>query len=938
MVNSLIQNRQIRIFISSTFKDMQNERDHLMKFTFPKLRALASQRDVILTELDLRWGITQEEAENGRIIDICLREIDSSVPFFIGIIGNRYGWIPTWQDVDEGTLERFCIVNEYIKREISVTEMEMQYGVLERDEEMAAYFFIKDEEPHDQEEKLTVLKQKIVESRYPSLRYESLEQLSHQVEEAFISVLDKYYPEGFLSQVEKDRINQSSIMNQLCSSYIKDERNFETIDRWMADSTSRHLVITGCSGTGKSALIANWLKERQSQTNELKTVYHFVANNGNECSTEFIRRRLLNEIIDQYGWEESTISKMTLEDALLKISADEEKPLLIVLDAVNQIADIEDAKLLNWIPEPSSNVKILMSTIDGDKTMEVARNRNYDIFEISPLNIDQRKRLIEVYLKSFGKRLSEAQIDRIVSDSQCGNTMVLKTLLNELINFGIFEELDNRISYFLGNETIESFYQALLQSYETDFSIYGNNVIRHTLSLIAASSNGLTEEEILEMTGQKQLHWSQFHCAFIEHFTNKHGKISFSHDYILASVCARYLDDQEYLKKIQDQIITYFRSHDNARSWNELAYQYHITGRYSDMWQLLRRSEVMKHFLYNARERLEIYWSDIVSGCDIYDLTVYLDDLKDDFNTSLEFAGFIGRQEWRTALMYMQQVYDIMHDADRAYFFKMLGDIYSKQSNQCYRKALTILEAEGKRNTVDFADMIINVATTNSLIGKSESMPIESDEHREEILLEIREQEALEAKRIQEEDNESLRDLGERIHEGFRQIEEYRFPFEEELCFDELQLAYVNEAIRIARSSDCNISYRIASYYSHIFDILWLTTPEEYMTWLEEALAYFIRLKTRECPEVIKVLRAIAKVKMDGAIYDEIIESSRKIYGHYSIEVAEALDEQAMYYDSIKDFKSELECYKEMLDIYTRLGMEEEAEDILFLMSDISSS
>jgi hypothetical protein len=110
------------------------------------------------------------------------------------------------------------------------------------------------------------------------------------------------------------------------------------------------------------------------------------------------------------------------------------------------------------------------------------------------------------------------------------------------------------------------------------------------------------------------------------------------------------------------------------------------------------------------------------------------------------------------------------------------------------------------------------------------------------------------------------------------------------------------------------------------------------MPWLKEALAYFIRLKTRECPEVIKVLRAIAKVKMDGAIYDEIIESSRKIHGHYSIEVAEALDEQAMYYDSIKDFKSELECYKEMLDIYTRLGMEEEAEDVLFLMSDISSS
>ena len=59
MKNNLIDNRQIRIFISSTFQDMQGERDYLMKRTFPKLRKLASQRDITLTELDLRWGITE---------------------------------------------------------------------------------------------------------------------------------------------------------------------------------------------------------------------------------------------------------------------------------------------------------------------------------------------------------------------------------------------------------------------------------------------------------------------------------------------------------------------------------------------------------------------------------------------------------------------------------------------------------------------------------------------------------------------------------------------------------------------------------------------------------------------------------------------------------------------------------------------------------------
>jgi len=60
-MGNLIDNRQIRVFISSTFRDMQDERDYLMKRTFPKLRKLAAERDVTLTEIDLRWGITKNE-------------------------------------------------------------------------------------------------------------------------------------------------------------------------------------------------------------------------------------------------------------------------------------------------------------------------------------------------------------------------------------------------------------------------------------------------------------------------------------------------------------------------------------------------------------------------------------------------------------------------------------------------------------------------------------------------------------------------------------------------------------------------------------------------------------------------------------------------------------------------------------------------------------
>jgi hypothetical protein len=47
------KDRQTRVFISSTFKDMQVERDDLMKFIFPQLRKLCESRGVTWGEVDL---------------------------------------------------------------------------------------------------------------------------------------------------------------------------------------------------------------------------------------------------------------------------------------------------------------------------------------------------------------------------------------------------------------------------------------------------------------------------------------------------------------------------------------------------------------------------------------------------------------------------------------------------------------------------------------------------------------------------------------------------------------------------------------------------------------------------------------------------------------------------------------------------------------------
>ena len=106
----------------------------LVKGVFPKVKAYAESKGLSLYFVDLRWGITSYE--NLEIIKSCLDEIDHCAPYFIGIIGNRYGYIPK----DISGLD-FDNIEQYKGK--SITEMEMTYGVFNRIEKNKSIFAIK---------------------------------------------------------------------------------------------------------------------------------------------------------------------------------------------------------------------------------------------------------------------------------------------------------------------------------------------------------------------------------------------------------------------------------------------------------------------------------------------------------------------------------------------------------------------------------------------------------------------------------------------------------------------------------------------------------------------------------------------------------------------------------------------------------------------------
>lgn len=134
----------ISFFISSTFNDMQVERDVLHQKVIPYIRRYASSFGESVRIVDLRWGIDTSEIESEKITErvtrACLKGIDQCDNYIIAFLGNRYGWVPEDFPFD-------YLKNEYgviLDAPVSMTEVELQYGILGKDDTTKSLVYMRD--------------------------------------------------------------------------------------------------------------------------------------------------------------------------------------------------------------------------------------------------------------------------------------------------------------------------------------------------------------------------------------------------------------------------------------------------------------------------------------------------------------------------------------------------------------------------------------------------------------------------------------------------------------------------------------------------------------------------------------------------------------------------------------------------------------------------
>lgn len=143
-----MEQKIINIFISSTFNDMQSERDIIRKQIVPKLKEELADYHVSIQVTDLRWGVDTLSVEEGereaKVLHVCLDAIQNSRPYFVALLGERYGWLPSADSM--GNIKRTLSKEQQqalgdVSDSMSVTEMEILLGALGNQDLMPHSFF-----------------------------------------------------------------------------------------------------------------------------------------------------------------------------------------------------------------------------------------------------------------------------------------------------------------------------------------------------------------------------------------------------------------------------------------------------------------------------------------------------------------------------------------------------------------------------------------------------------------------------------------------------------------------------------------------------------------------------------------------------------------------------------------------------------------------------
>ena len=547
--------RAVRVFVSSTFTDMQCERDVLARRTFPEVRARCELRGVTLAEVDLRWGITDEEAERGLVLSTCLAEIDHCRPFFIGIIGERYGTEFAPSPADRRAYPWLCEGERH-----SILELEFCHAVSAAPRPGDhAVFLIK--QPGRRDDPRLVRLIEALAGRVELRGYRNLEELHEIVDAQLTAVIDRAF--GPLdASADRARAAQDAYC-AVRAGGIPRARLVRALDRQLAGS-GPPLIVAGEAGTGKTTLLIDWLETLRARGDRGRwwwrrpaaaapaIVFHASAATPGAPTWRDALRYLWRQLAPFAGWPADP------PDDGLGDAPDAAEPLrerfaelvaqfpvgqraVVVIDSADQLVG---GAALEWLPRAvAPSIRLVVSVLPP--AARLLRDRGWRRVDLPPLARAERRIAVTAYLGRFRRRLPAKHTARIVNAPGAGHPLYLRLLLNEARVFGSHERLPEHLAYLAQHASVRALFGAILDRLEHDHTATPALVAK-ALGLLAASRYGVAEHELADLLSAGRhpapwASWATLRLALGDAVILEAGRVQLSDAQLADVVRARYL-------------------------------------------------------------------------------------------------------------------------------------------------------------------------------------------------------------------------------------------------------------------------------------------------------------------------------------------------------------------------------------------------------------
>lgn len=265
------------------------------------------------------------------------------------------------------------------------------------------------------------------------------------------------------------------------------------------DTGKQPLVIVGDGGTGKSALLAECARRMTEANDKAVVLARFIGAVPGSETLSALLGELTQSIMTAYG--RAADAKATDFDAASAVFrralglATAERPLVLCVDALDQLNAADQLRLLDWLPDKlPTSARLIATTREGRIAVEARRRFPDGVMQLEPMAIADSAAMLDRLLADAGRTLTA---DQRVAIARASPGLPLWTRL-------AFEEARHWHSDF-ACQSLESTVEGLILARIADLSApaaHGPVLVADALAAIAASRFGLSDSEMAEALSQ----------------------------------------------------------------------------------------------------------------------------------------------------------------------------------------------------------------------------------------------------------------------------------------------------------------------------------------------------------------------------------------------------------------------------------------------------